>query len=233
MNRELAQKIADAVLYEGYMLYPYRPVGHQEPAALDRLAFSIRRIIPRSEAAQSAPSCIRNACCEQEKMRASESVAFCTSFTQAVRTVWSEFELDGFEWDLKNPQRCFQFRYSRGTASYWRPVSASCEPIADGVLKLTIEFANTTPSPPDALDRDAALLRSLLSAHTILTVSGGEFVSLLDPPEELRASRESMQERRQFPGARRRPGRARHVALLAHPALRLSADRAGERGRLL
>ncbi len=25
MNRELARKIADAVLYEGYMLYPYRP----------------------------------------------------------------------------------------------------------------------------------------------------------------------------------------------------------------
>ena len=25
MNRELAMKIANAVLYEGYMLYPYRP----------------------------------------------------------------------------------------------------------------------------------------------------------------------------------------------------------------
>ena len=25
MNRELARKVADAVLYEGYMLYPYRP----------------------------------------------------------------------------------------------------------------------------------------------------------------------------------------------------------------
>ena len=24
MNRELAKKVADAVLYEGYMLYPYR-----------------------------------------------------------------------------------------------------------------------------------------------------------------------------------------------------------------
>src|SRR5215469_273353 len=25
MNRELARKVANAVLYEGYMLYPYRP----------------------------------------------------------------------------------------------------------------------------------------------------------------------------------------------------------------
>src|SRR4029077_12517402 len=27
MNRELARKVADAVLYEGYMLYPYRPLA--------------------------------------------------------------------------------------------------------------------------------------------------------------------------------------------------------------
>ena len=25
MNRELAKKVADVVLYEGYMLFPYRP----------------------------------------------------------------------------------------------------------------------------------------------------------------------------------------------------------------
>ncbi len=30
------------------------------------------------------------------------------------------------------------------------------------------------------------LLTSLLSAHTILSITGGEFVSLLDPPEDLR-----------------------------------------------
>jgi hydrogenase maturation protease len=31
--------------------------------------------------------------------------------------------------------------------------------------------------------RDDALLRSLVSTHTILVVRGGEFISLLDPPE--------------------------------------------------
>ena len=34
--------------------------------------------------------------------------------------------------------------------------------------------------------RDGALMQSLLSAHTILRVDGGEFVSLLDPPPALR-----------------------------------------------
>ena len=35
MNRELARKVADAVLYEGYMLYPVPPLGDQEPPALE------------------------------------------------------------------------------------------------------------------------------------------------------------------------------------------------------
>ena len=30
----MARKIADAVLYEGYVLYPYRVLGGQEPGAL-------------------------------------------------------------------------------------------------------------------------------------------------------------------------------------------------------
>jgi hypothetical protein len=57
--------------------------------------------------------------------------------------------------------------------------------IHEGVLKLTIDITNTAWMPPEALDRNSALLCSLLSAHTILTVDGGEFVSLLDPPESL------------------------------------------------
>ena len=38
------------------------------------------------------------------------------------------------------------------------------------------------------MSRDAALMHSLLIAvaHTILGISGGEFVSLLDPPESLK-----------------------------------------------
>jgi hypothetical protein len=46
--------------------------------------------------------------------------------------------------------------------------------------------ANTTSLPSNATDRDSVLRSSLLSAHSILSVTGGEFVSLLDPPEDLR-----------------------------------------------
>jgi hydrogenase maturation protease len=37
------------------------------------------------------------------------------------------------------------------------------------------------------VSRDQALARSLVSAHTILEVRGGEFVSLVDPPEAYRS----------------------------------------------
>ena len=65
-------------------------------------------------------------------------------------------------------------------------VSVSSENIRDGLLKVAVDIANTTAIEHDPHDRNFALLGSLLSAHTILSVSGGQFISLLDPPEDLR-----------------------------------------------
>ena len=45
MNLTTVEKIANAVLYEGYMLYPYRPFGSEESAALQlRCSLSTRSI---------------------------------------------------------------------------------------------------------------------------------------------------------------------------------------------
>jgi hydrogenase maturation protease len=50
-----------------------------------------------------------------------------------------------------------------------------------------VRILNLTPfEEAERKGRDEALLRSLASAHTILGVRAGEFVSLLDPPEELK-----------------------------------------------
>ena len=51
--------------------------------------------------------------------------------------------------------------------------------------KITVDVENRTPFDGDAEDRDAALPRSLASAHLVLTARSGSFVSLLDPPPEL------------------------------------------------
>jgi hypothetical protein len=67
----------------------------------------------------------------------------------------------------------------------------------DGLLRLRVRIENQTawppPEPPEppqppqppqiaVPDRDLALRRSLLGAHTLLAVRDGAFVSLLDPP---------------------------------------------------
>jgi hypothetical protein len=49
-----------------------------------------------------------------------------------------------------------------------------------------VRIMNRTDARPDSARREDVLAQCLVSAHTILTVEQGEFVSLLDPPEELR-----------------------------------------------
>ncbi|MBV8233121.1 MAG: hypothetical protein JO329_24345 [Planctomycetaceae bacterium] len=63
-------------------------------------------------------------------------------------------------------------------------LSARCTGVA--CFKLTVRVSNLTRlHGADPTDRDAVLLRTLLSAHSILEVREGRFVSLLDPPEPL------------------------------------------------
>ena len=61
MNRELAMKVANAVLYEGYMLYPYRP-----SAIKNRQRWSFGILYPPAYeecvAAPSVRTCIPNVC---------------------------------------------------------------------------------------------------------------------------------------------------------------------------
>ncbi len=53
------------------------------------------------------------------------------------------------------------------------------------LFKLTVCILNLTPLENSAvINRDAALMSSLVSAHTILSVRDGEFISLLEPAEE-------------------------------------------------
>jgi hydrogenase maturation protease len=50
-----------------------------------------------------------------------------------------------------------------------------------------VRIMNRTDAGPDPARREDVLAHCLVSVHTILTVEQGEFVSLLDPPAELRA----------------------------------------------
>jgi hydrogenase maturation protease len=47
---------------------------------------------------------------------------------------------------------------------------------------------NATELPSAETDRETALAHSLVSAHTILGINQGEFISLLEPPDEFRGA---------------------------------------------
>ena len=59
--------------------------------------------------------------------------------------------------------------------------------LKNDLYKVTLHLSNETdfPGAPQAT-RDQAIMKSLLSAHSILSVEGGEFVSLLETPEEFK-----------------------------------------------
>ncbi len=64
-------------------------------------------------------------------------------------------------------------------------VAVTAEMAADGVYKITVLITNDTAlENATAISRDDALLRAFVSTHTLLTIEGGAFISLLEPPQE-------------------------------------------------
>jgi hypothetical protein len=67
----------------------------------------------------------------------------------------------------------------------------AAERLGEGIVKVTVQVSNATPFTMPAMlgsgaRRDAALPYAFASTHAILGVRGGEFVSLIDPPDDLR-----------------------------------------------
>jgi hypothetical protein len=73
----------------------------------------------------------------------------------------------------------------------WQPLSGfveiSAEPVGARLHRICVDVVNTTRCP-DGAPREAALRRTFCSTHTVLHAPAGGFVSLTDPPEELRAA---------------------------------------------
>jgi hypothetical protein len=66
-------------------------------------------------------------------------------------------------------------------------VKLLAEAIRDDVVKISLSLHNHSRSGRIFPDRDAALQQALIAAHAIVIANGSEFLSLLDPPEELRS----------------------------------------------
>jgi hypothetical protein len=194
MNFDGAEKIAAAILYEGYILYPYRPT-----AIKNRQRWNFGTLYPRVYAEAQRPQepfRLIAECIAVADAKASLDVRI--SFLQLVPTQNTDELTDpSLAWD-EAVERTSEHAGLRINDLITSPLSRTlslgedqslqlelsigAETLQDGVCKLRLELQNTTPLPSGAgAKRDEALPLSFVSAHLLLGISGGEFVSLLDP----------------------------------------------------
>jgi hypothetical protein len=76
-------------------------------------------------------------------------------------------------------------------------VDVEAEPLREGTFRVTVRITNTTSWGGE--DRESTLKQTFVSTHTALEVERGEFVSLIDPPEELREAAQECENLKTWP----------------------------------
>jgi hypothetical protein len=197
MNLSAVEKIADAVLYEGYILYPYRP-----SSVKNQQRFNFGVLYPReycelqtgAEAWESTTECLVHGgdnCSIEVRVRFlqlstrhswQEGHERDVPFSARLRELQAgslrrEFHFEGWEEDADGRIAC----PLRGE------LELGATPIGEDLFRVTLRIRNLAlPDDPAASSREEALLRSMISVHSILHVSEGAFISLLDPPPSLK-----------------------------------------------
>lgn len=208
MNLPLVDRIVRAVLYEGYVLYPYRPSAMKNQ---QRATFGT--IFPKgfSEASQSGDAwTMQTECVVQGSEKTQLSIR--VRFLQLVQRNEQSEEVDetnlkgwqeGIERDVVLPllpladllePQIFRFSFGLEEETDLREVmrcsiegeiAVLAKWLSNDLPKVTVVISNqTTVAQPEFLSRQEALMHSCVSTHTILGVQDGYFISLLDPPRE-------------------------------------------------
>ncbi len=227
---DAVKKIAETVLYEGYVLWPYR-----RSARKNQQRWTFGGVYPRaySEARDEDDPWIMQTQClvsgDEEstvevkvrflhvtERRVGRKIGETLEFVEELRVggelylSWDEaterevalgrfklFELLGSPKrvgiDIPAGDREEPLVEPTGEAvgalvREWRTlcgtVEVEAEPLREELFKVTVRITNTTPWGGE--DRESTLKQTFVSTHTALEVGGGEFVSLMDPPEEFR-----------------------------------------------
>lgn len=219
-----AEKIANAVLYEGYILYPYRP-----SSVKNRQRWTFGGVYPHSYRGETSSQQTQVLISGDDSARLDVHVRFLHLVSRVVKdsndcpveslrankktyNTWQEAVERGVHSDFialrelcVEPRRVdFAFHASYETEvlkedaqvvgslvrtqfAVQGAVELFAEKVADGLYRVTELIENLTPLDPAApKTREDASLRAFVSTHSILTGLGGEFVSLMDPPDEYR-----------------------------------------------
>ena len=205
MNLDPVRKIADAVLYEGYILYPYRASSQKNRS---RWQFGVV-MAPGYAAAEESETSITRAECVLEH-GGQPSVRVLLRFLQVQRRtsggespaaeIWDEAVEHEIE-AAADAAALFGDGVTRaftveGGEDREEDVVRRREPLAGAVtiraaevpgpwraLKLQVRVENRTDLGSAPRRREDALPTSLVAAHAIITAEGGKFLSMTDPPE--------------------------------------------------
>jgi hypothetical protein len=204
MNTKLVEDIANAVLYEGYILYPYRAT-----AVKNRQRWNFGVLYPRAfaecqrgaDAWSMQTECLACAAGEHATLYIRARFLHLIERHSKSAPVWQEAtERDvavaslNLE-DLAFHRRLHTFSFAAACETEGDivrvrepldgAIEVEAEKLRGELFKIRVRVFNTALAPGD-LNREAALMRSLISAHAILELRDAEFISLLDPPDEFR-----------------------------------------------
>jgi hypothetical protein len=210
-----ARAVADAVLYEGYLLYPYRatsgknqsrwqfgvlgPRGAADSGIGEEPTLSAQ-VLLRPIGAPALSGVIRFL---QLQHRDATGTSWLT-WDEAV-----ECEIATGELLLTSLPRRVDISVPGGTdietldggrlVRTRRALHGQLDIAAevDGdLVRISLDVSNTAPP---AVDKDQAIATSMIGTHLLLSVTGGEFVSLLEPPDSAAAAAARCRQHRCFP----------------------------------
>lgn len=180
-----ARAVADAVLYEGFLLFPYHKASLK-----NQMPWQFGVLMPQNYSDKSEPSSLRSQMVVLPRTQAPEIGALVRFLQQAGDPIEREVPLhiELREGRTKHP---FAVDSLRGTAVF--------DIVRDGdVLQLTFELRNESEAPEHA-GRNEALNSAFISAHALFTARGAAFASLLDPPDEAKEAVTHCLNERVFP----------------------------------
>jgi hypothetical protein len=196
------RRIADAVLYEGYVLWPYR-----RSALKNQRRWTFGGVYPPAHSAEHPddPAVMEAQVLVQGHPAVEASARFLHVVERQVLRNGiepvDELEAGGerfVSWDEATEREVGgAFAIEAGSTREpiaggaierrWRPLSGalevSAETLEPDLRRITVTVRNETPWAGG--DREDALRQTFCSTHMVLRARGGAFVSLTDPPDDL------------------------------------------------
>jgi hypothetical protein len=226
-----ARAVADAVLYEGYLLYPYRATSRKNQS---RWQFGVlgpqgaadagigeddtlsAQVLVSSNAIPSLSGVVRflqlqHRAAERDvggRFQPTEELSTgSASWLTWDEAVECEIAIDRFSvtslprtLDISVPpgsniERLDGGRLVRTRRSLHGQLDISAERDGD-LLRLSFDVRNVGPP---AADKDEAIATSLIGTHLLIEVTDGDFISLLEPPDDAAAAAGRCSQHRCFP----------------------------------